>query len=653
MWWCLTLALAGPIDNTVEKGWLQIEDGHQAEAREAAKALLATHTDPQVVNLYAEASGSMGLGIRAVAETRGMDATLPWEQAAAPLAELVAKGDDAAVARSVETIQSQFPDHPEVFVPLWAKGASKKVVKLRQGVVRDVDVEDPAAAARLHRLQSLVGEKDVVLRAAVASKLEVEVYGPPARDVALHDQARNMMEKGWSVADLELSAVQRRDAVRRAHAMFMGAARYADAVTMWQGLGATDADAEAHIAEALRLAGDLDGAAAAAQRGWVALGRPTPDDVSVADTVRRTDAAVRLLSERSKVREAGGDTIGAWADAVAATVMAGEPLGADVGPRAAETLSSGYKGADKMAASLGALRSGGNPAKDAPAAWALVASTAATLPQAAKAQGLYGPSLAEVFAAAAVALAPSAPDDARAYGMLAVLTGPTSQELASLMASLHAQAGHADAAFHAAAVARGLGVDTEALLRANFTGIGDPLEVATAVGGAPPASEAAPPAPRPRRSVGRTSSPSVPPVQGARLAEPVPAWSVETPFGSLSDTSLRGRVVLMTFFTSDYAPCVEQLQASGSLARRMRARGLDVVHVGLSRDANRGRFDDLFRLGQRWGELAWAPEVASAFGIAREPTTWIVDRKGVARYFVDHRVAASVLEAQIEAIATE
>ena len=164
-------------------------------------------------------------------------------------------------------------------------------------------------------------------------------------------------------------------------------------------------------------------------------------------------------------------------------------------------------------------------------------------------------------------------------------------------------------------------------------------EVAGAPGSRAVAEAVAADAPRTRRSVApRGSTPSV------KVGQAVPPWSVHTATGTLSSASLEGRVVVLSFWSADCTTCLDQLPTLATLTKGLRRSGRDVVLVAVSTDTDDGPYQDVFRLGQRWGELARAPELAESFGVRRVPSTWVIDRTGVATYFVDYRVSADELE---------
>jgi len=665
MWsWVLALALGGPVDEAAERAWLLIENGRPVEAREAMKEMIPRNPDGQLVSVYLDASADMGIGVQGVAETRGLSVEFPWEDMAEPLAGLVADKRTLKDAHDLAVkLRETYPDRPDLLAPLWQDSGGGKLGRLRGQVLGDPQ-STPEGKARLLKLRHLIHIPDGSTIASVEQTFELDAFGPVSTDVELHDHARALVEKGMAVADLDLRPMERRHAVERAHPMFLAAGTPQGAATVWEQLGADDAGAWGHRAEAYRLAGRASEAEAAVNSGYRALGRPMPDDVASSDRSRRATHAVDLLARASEVSLAKQEGAAAWCEAVAASALAGEVRGAELGPAAAETLVVTYRGRDKVEAAM-ALAEKAETTEErwrhVFGAWSAIAVGAQRLEEVGRNPEVYLSALSPVWKRSAMVFAKGGDRElALAFGTLALAAGEVDKDLHAHLATWHAELDgdrdHSFAVFHHAAAARGLGSDRaamEALIETHHDGLGEALDIATVVGGAPPAPEAVAAAPTRRSVKVRGKTPSAPPKGGAVIGSPIPDFSVETAFGTLSKSNLSGRVVIFTFFVSDHAPSIEQLKEAGQVARRLRARGVDVVHVGISRDADRGLFDDLHRVGQRWGQLAWGPEVATAFGVPRQPTTWVVDRNGVARYFVDHRIEGSELEGQVRAVSIE
>jgi len=71
------------------------------------------------------------------------------------------------------------------------------------------------------------------------------------------------------------------------------------------------------------------------------------------------------------------------------------------------------------------------------------------------------------------------------------------------------------------------------------------------------------------------------------------------------------------------------------------------VVVGLGLDEDKTAFDRVYRKGQGWAELVWAPGLREKLGVEGGPTAWVVDTHGTARYYVDHWLSVEELDGYI------
>jgi peroxiredoxin len=123
----------------------------------------------------------------------------------------------------------------------------------------------------------------------------------------------------------------------------------------------------------------------------------------------------------------------------------------------------------------------------------------------------------------------------------------------------------------------------------------------------------------------------------AAAAQPLQPWgggatpplALRTPSGETVDlASLRGRVVLLNFWATWCAPCVEEMPALARLRDRLAPRGLEVIAV------NQGEMPE--RVGafmQRAGldltvVLDRDKEAAKAWKVRALPTTFVIDARG-------------------------
>ena len=230
--------------------------------------------------------------------------------------------------------------------------------------------------------------------------------------------------------------------------------------------------------------------------------------------------------------------------------------------------------------------------------------------------------LARARALKALNKLPEATSDAVVASML----WPTAEAYV-MRAELHQALGEREAAFGALALARGLGAQgTEPALHAAWGGPGDPLDAAEAAasrwsaqrsGALPWELTAAGAEERPQRPL---------------VGREIPEWSLGESNPALAWSELEGQVVVLAFWASWCAPCIEELPELAELVRRLQAEGLPVVGIAVSVDRKEKDFSSFKPAGSLDGlELAWAPRVGLDWRISVLPTTWIIDIEGIAR----------------------
>lgn len=144
------------------------------------------------------------------------------------------------------------------------------------------------------------------------------------------------------------------------------------------------------------------------------------------------------------------------------------------------------------------------------------------------------------------------------------------------------------------------------------------------------------------------------PAWPAELLQPwtggaAPALALKTTEGDVVDLAkLRGKVVLVNFWATWCAPCVEEMPALARLRTRLAARGFEVIAV------NQGEMPARVRAFlQRTGldlpvVLDREKEVARAWKVRALPTTFVVDALGRVRLFVEGELdTGDALEAAI------
>lgn len=677
--WCwLALAWAGEADVELERGRVALERQEFQAARD--RAVSALGDEPGLAGghqLYVDATTGAGLGSRGLYELIGIEIEDPPGFAERDaLAEAVKVGDWHAIRDLTEQLLLTHPSAPDLLLPLWSS-ASGKVVKLRGRVVRALVAPEALAAAELeglYRLRRLLLEVgDATARAAVDAALVARGEDqPPPRppltriekgDVALQLSKEPVPALPWAYPAEQVEIVSRlaeiwNKAGRHRHLAlaWQQVQRQSDDPTAWSG------EAEAWLAGQ-----EHDKALVAATAAVLRSTHPRNVDlVAFNDDRQRADLA-RALLVRARTQEARGAAFAARADLALAQLLSGQVLDDKLAERLDKAITLEVRARESRYPTSGA---------SVPAEVALGRAVRSTDPAEVQeavtdamvlaSQGTRGgrmlaeqPELFEdLFGRAQMALAKSESeagrvDQARAAAVIGtILTDRAHPWWWATRGQLQERNGEYDAAFASFAVARGLGVPgLEPELARTYVGIADWEVAANNLGGMPPAT----PAPKEELVVARPAGPARKkpgerPATAPRLEEPFPQFILESDYGQLSLAALKGRVVVLTFWDSQCGECLQMLPAFGSLARRLRKEGRDMVVIGVSSDADKAKFEQVYRLGQRWCDLVHAPTLGEKFGITRNPTTWVIDRTGVARYFVDHWLSAEELESYVRQV---
>lgn len=158
--------------------------------------------------------------------------------------------------------------------------------------------------------------------------------------------------------------------------------------------------------------------------------------------------------------------------------------------------------------------------------------------------------------------------------------------------------------------------------RAARTGLALALVVTAAVAGCATAGEGD----RGARSGGGAAS--------GEVGRPAPDLVVERLNGqSLSLASLRGKVVLLDVWASWCPPCLKELPMLDAMARRLKARGVEIVAVSV--DQKRANVIKFLDSQPSWSlTIAHDPrqQIADTLQPEKMPTSYAIDRAGVIRY---------------------
>lgn len=670
--WALLSADAAAADEAeidVARGRVALELEQYAVARDrAVEALKAEPWLGAAHELYVDATARAGLGSRGLFELAAFEVqTPPWHGTQQVLVEAVAGGDWKAVRDATEQVLASFPNEPALLLPLWDT-ASPKVVKLRQRLLDALAHPDALAAADVATLygvrELVVAANDPVSRAVVGQALADRGEAAPAPRAPLDRMGRT--ELALEISKEPVPALpwgypsELVDVVGRLEATLAKARKFRQIALAWQEVqrSTDDPTAWTHEASAWLLDGELDRANAAAEAAVWRASRPRNTDIAALNTEReRADLAAALVV-RSQVAEARGDVVAALGDYGAAVVLAERTLDDKLGERledasraAARTVSATYAGSVPATVALAAAV---KATADAPKARAILtdARFLATLGTRgghtiAEAPDAYAEVFSQAFAAEADVEAQAGRlDAARAAAVIAtVLAGKSRPFWWATRAELHDRNGEYDAAFAAWSIARGLGVrELDANLQRTYVGVSDWVVAANNLGGPPPEVAAS------RAPVATTHAPARPrprtdrPPSAPRLGQPFPPFSIDTGYGKLTNTALKGRIAVLTFWDARCEECLQMLPEFGGLARRLRREGRDAMVVGVSVDDDAASFERVYAEGQRWAELVWAPGLRVPFAVDALPTTWVIDPSGVARYFVDHWLSVDELE---------
>lgn len=126
--------------------------------------------------------------------------------------------------------------------------------------------------------------------------------------------------------------------------------------------------------------------------------------------------------------------------------------------------------------------------------------------------------------------------------------------------------------------------------------------------------------------------------EGSRATAPAPAsaameWQATDIEGrTWSSSTLRGRVVLVDFWATWCAPCLEELPRLKRLHARYGARELTIIGVSLDRSSGRDFRSWLQRQGIGWPQVRQSGQydspLARAFDVDAIPASYLFDRDG-------------------------
>jgi peroxiredoxin len=115
------------------------------------------------------------------------------------------------------------------------------------------------------------------------------------------------------------------------------------------------------------------------------------------------------------------------------------------------------------------------------------------------------------------------------------------------------------------------------------------------------------------------------------IGRPAPDFTVQDADRTVVFSQLRGQVIVLNFWATWCAPCVEEMPSLVSLQRRLRDKGVEVLAVSIDDDeASYHQF-----LQQNKIDLLTVRDAAKKssdlYGTFKFPETYVIDRRGVVR----------------------
>ena len=105
---------------------------------------------------------------------------------------------------------------------------------------------------------------------------------------------------------------------------------------------------------------------------------------------------------------------------------------------------------------------------------------------------------------------------------------------------------------------------------------------------------------------------------------------------SFSLSAQKGKVVLIDFWDVQCGPCRKEMPNLKEIHRDFHARGLEII--GISLDTDKKLLDDYLKGASLPWKIAcsydgWSDSTARLYRISATPSTWLIDRRGVVRYY--------------------
>jgi peroxiredoxin len=122
---------------------------------------------------------------------------------------------------------------------------------------------------------------------------------------------------------------------------------------------------------------------------------------------------------------------------------------------------------------------------------------------------------------------------------------------------------------------------------------------------------------------------------------------------SFSLVAQRGKVVLLDFWDVRCGPCRKEMPNLKRIFKDFKDKGLEIV--GISLDTERALLEDYLKEAALPWKIAcswdgWDDQTAQLYRISATPSTWVIDRHGIVRYF---DVRGEELRRAVEALIRE
>ena len=116
-----------------------------------------------------------------------------------------------------------------------------------------------------------------------------------------------------------------------------------------------------------------------------------------------------------------------------------------------------------------------------------------------------------------------------------------------------------------------------------------------------------------------------------KIGKPAPDFTVQDSAHSVTLSQFRGKVVVLNFWASWCAPCIQETPALVAMQERMRSKGVVILGVSIDEDeAAYNRF--LKQYGINFVTVREPNQnVARIYGTSGWPETYIIDRNGIVR----------------------